>query len=133
MRKPKVENKYNLTMKKIQKLKIGDEYKIKKPLFWRNNIINAWCINGTVGTYQDIKYCTYNEFWIGIYDKPYCNSRIRAYCNCWGGMGTYKFDKFFRPEDIECENDLKVQEELLKTINHLIDERILVMEDGRNS
>lgn len=41
MRKPKVENKYNLTMKKIKKLKVGDEFKIKEPLFWRNNVINA--------------------------------------------------------------------------------------------
>lgn len=30
MRKPKVENKYNLTMKKINNLKVGDESKIKK-------------------------------------------------------------------------------------------------------
>ena len=128
-----MENKYNLTMKKINKLSVGDESKIKEPLFWRNNVINAWRISKLIGTDQDVKYGTDNDIWIGIYDKPYCNSRIRAYCNCWGGMGTYKFDKFFRPEDIECENDLKVQEELLKTINHLIDERILVIKDGRNS
>lgn len=29
MRKPKVENKYNLTMKNINKLSVGDESKIK--------------------------------------------------------------------------------------------------------
>ena len=118
-----MENKYNLTMKKIKKLKVGDESQIKEPLFWRNNVINAWCISGTVGTD--------NEFWIGIYDKPYYNSRIRVYCNCLGGMSTYKFNKFFRFEDIEHENDLKVQEDLLKTVNNLIDEGILVMEDGK--
>ncbi len=131
MRKPKVENKYNLTMKKINKLSVGDESKIKEPLFWRNNVINAWCISGTVGTDKDIQYGTDNEFWIGIYDKPYYNSRIRVYCNCLGGMSTYKFNKFFRSEDIEHENDLKVQEDLLKTVNNLIDEGILVMEDGQ--
>jgi hypothetical protein len=48
-----------------------------------------------------------------------------------GGMSTYKFNKFFRSEDIEHENDLKVQEDLLKTVNNLIDEGILVMEDGK--
>ncbi len=32
---------------------------------------------------------------------------------------------------IEHENDLKVQEDLLKTVNNLIDEGILVMEDGK--
>ncbi|WP_368315306.1 hypothetical protein [Mediterraneibacter gnavus] len=46
-------------------------------------------------------------------------------------MSTYKFNKFFRFEDIEHENDLKVQEDLLKTVNNLIDEGILVMEDGK--
>ncbi|GAA6313844.1 hypothetical protein F290043J8_18700 [Mediterraneibacter gnavus] len=46
-------------------------------------------------------------------------------------MSTYKFNKFFRSEDIEHENDLKVQEDLLKTVNNLIDEGILVMEDGK--
>lgn len=46
-------------------------------------------------------------------------------------MSTYKFNKFFRSEDIEYENDLKVQEDLLKTVNNLIDEGILVMEDGK--
>ena len=131
MRKPKVENKYNLTMKKTNKLSVGDESKIKESLFWRNNVINAWCISGTVGTDKDIQYGTDNEFWICIYDKPYYNSRIRVYCNCLGGMSTYKFNKFFRSEDIEHENDLKVQEDLLKTVNNLIDEGILVMEDGK--
>lgn len=33
MRKPKVENKYNLTMKKINKLMVGDESKIKDHCF----------------------------------------------------------------------------------------------------
>ena len=75
MRKPKVENKYNLTMKKTNKLSVGDESKIKESLFWRNNVINAWCISGTVGTDKDIQYGTDNEFWICIYDKPYYNSR----------------------------------------------------------
>ena len=56
---------------------------------------------------------------------------FRVYCNCLGGMSTYKFNKFFRSEDIEHENDLKVQEDLLKTVNNLIDEGILVMEDGK--
>ena len=48
-------------------------------------------------------------------------------------MCFYKFDKFFRYEDIEYENDFKTQEELLRTVNMLIDEGILVIKDGRNS
>ena len=43
-------NKYDLDMKKVRKLRVGDESKIHKPLFWRNDVINAWCISGAVGT-----------------------------------------------------------------------------------
>lgn len=129
MRKPKVENKYNLTMKKIHKLKVGDESKINEPLYWRNNVVNAWCISKSIGTDQDRRYGTDNEYWIGVYDKPYYNHRVHAHCNCWGGMGTYRFNKFYRDKDIEHENDLQTQEELLRTINMLIDEGILVIEN----
>ena len=69
MRKPKVENKYNLTMKKINKLSVGDESKIKEPLFWRNHVISAWCISKFIGTDRDVKYGANNDIWIGIYDK----------------------------------------------------------------
>ena len=133
MRKPKVENKYNLTMKKINKLSVGDESKIKEPLFWRNNVINAWCLSKFIGTDRDVKYGANNDIWIGIYDKPYYNKRVHTRCDCFGGMCTYKFDKFYQEKDIENELDLKTQEGLLGTVNYLIDEGILVMEDGRNS
>lgn len=133
MRKPKVENKYNLTMKKINKLSVGDESKIKEPLFSRNNVINAWCISKFIGTDQDVKYGANNDIWIGIYDKPYYNRRVHTRCDCFGGMCTYKFDKFYQEKDIENELDLKTQEELLRTVNYLIDEGILVIKDGRNS
>jgi len=46
MRQPTVENKYDLTMAKIRKLKITDRSQIGKPLFWRNDVIGAWCIVG---------------------------------------------------------------------------------------
>ena len=40
-------------------------------------------------------------------------------------MCGYHFEKFFVPESIECENDLKIQELFLKRINWLLDEGIL--------
>lgn len=40
MRSPKVKNKYNLTMKKINKLKVGDESKIKELKV--NSTESAW-------------------------------------------------------------------------------------------
>lgn len=50
MRKPKVENKYNLKPSDINKLIVNDRSKIKEPLFWRNDVINAWCISKSIGT-----------------------------------------------------------------------------------
>ena len=89
-----MENKYNLTMKKIKKLKVGDESQIKEPLFWRNNVINAWCISGTVGTDKDIQYGTDNEFWIVYMISHITIVEFRVIVNCLGGMSTYKFNKF---------------------------------------
>lgn len=53
MRKPKVENKYNLKPGDIPNLVILDRSKIRSPLFWRNDVINAWCISGSVGSDAD--------------------------------------------------------------------------------
>lgn len=125
MRQPKVENKYNLKHRDIPNLVILDRSRICKPLFWRNNVINAWCISGSVGSDADRKYGNDNEYWIGIYDKPYHGKMIRCYCNCWGGMGTYSFKEFFNMKEIENERDLQTQEKLLEIINELIDEGIL--------
>lgn len=133
MRKPKVKNKYNLTMKKINNLKIGDESKICEPLFWRNNVVSAWCISKDIGTDADKRYGTDNSFWIGIYDEPYYGKRFHVKCYSFGGMCGYNFKKFYDEKEIENEIDLQTQEELLKTVNHLIDEGILVMEDEGRS
>lgn len=87
MRKPKVENKYNLKPSDINKLIVKDRSKIKEPLFWRNNVINAWCILKSIGTDADRRFCDDNEVWIGIYDKPYYRHEVHYHCTCWGGMG----------------------------------------------
>lgn len=128
MRQPKVENKYNLKPRDIPNLIILDRSKIKSPLFWRNNVINAWCISGSIGTDADRRYGNDNEYWIGIYDKPYRKKLIHFHCNCWGGMGRYTFNEFFNMEEIENERDLETQEKLLEIINRLIDEKILGVE-----
>lgn len=48
-------------------------------------------------------------------------------------MCGYNFKKFYDEKEIENEIDLQTQEKLLDTINHLIDEGILVMEDEGRS
>lgn len=58
-RKPNVKNKYKLTISKIKKLKVGNREKICKPLFWRNEVIGAWCISGTTAkNSKDVEYGT---------------------------------------------------------------------------
>ncbi|HHU55930.1 MAG TPA: hypothetical protein GXZ48_04490 [Acholeplasmataceae bacterium] len=119
MRKPTVQNKYNLTVADIRKLKVRDRSKIKEPLFWRNNVISAWCI---------LKKYIDNEFWLRIYDedaKAY-GGKIRVSFDVLDGMYTYRFNQFFKEKDIENEMDLKIQELALETINQLIDEGILI-------
>lgn len=126
MRKPIVENKYNLKPGDIKNLIVNDRSKIKEPLFWRNNVINAWCIFKTIGSDADWKYGNENSVWIGIYDKPYYQHEVHFYCHCWGGMGEYKFKEFFNYQEIETEKDFKTQEELLRLINELLDIGILI-------
>lgn len=127
MRTPTVKNKYNLTMTKIRRLKIADRSKVGKPLFWRNDVIGAWCIVGSAGSNMDIMFGTDNEFWIGIYDdnaKAYAG-KFRVHLTSYGGMCGYKFNQFFREKDIENDNDLLIQEKFLCKINELIDLGIL--------
>lgn len=130
MRTPTVENKYNLTMAKIRKLKIADRSKVGKSLFWRNDVIGAWCIVGAAGSEMDTRFGTDNEFWIGIYDnnvKAHAG-KFRVHLTSYGGMCQYKFNQFFREKDIQCDNDLRIQEKFLDKINELIDLGILSQE-----
>ena len=130
MRKPKVKNKYNLTVQDLKRLRVGNREKISDPLFWRNNVINAWCISQTtIKNRRDDEFGTYDEFWIGVYDedaKSYAG-KIRVTFSSYGGMCHYNFKKFFDFSEIENEMDLEIQEKFITTINQLLDEQILVL------
>ena len=129
MRKPNVENKYNLTPAMIPKLSV-DREKVKEPVFWRNNVIDAWCITlNTVKNYSDIEFCTYDEFWIGVYDedaKAYAG-KIQYYFSSYGGMCSYNISNFFDPSEIENEMDLQIQEKAVALLNQLIDEGVFII------
>lgn len=131
MRKPKVKNKYNLTPQNIKKLKFN-RAQIGEPLFWRNNVINAWCITKTtIRNSKDAEFGTYNEFWLGIYDddaKAYAG-KLRVSFSAYGGMCKYEFKKFFDPSEIENELDLQIQEQAISVLNELIDKQILYFEE----
>lgn len=125
MRNPKVENKYNLKSADVGRMIVVDRSKLCEPIFWRNTVINAWCISGSVGTDADRQFGTDNEYWIGIYDKPYYRKDVRLSVTCWGGMGKYEFQEFFNMEEIENERDLETQEKVLEVLNMLLDNGIL--------
>lgn len=118
-------NKYNLTMKQIKNLKIGNRELIKEPLFWRNNVISAWCICASVG---NADFCDETSYWIGIYDedaKAY-KGKVRFNFSTYGGMCGYEFNTFFNPRTIENIDDFDIQKLFLEKINTLIDKGILV-------
>lgn len=131
IRTPKVKNKYNLKPSDIRKLIISDRSKLCEPTFWRNNVIDAWCISGsTAKTAADREYGTYNSYWIGIYDidaKAYAG-KIRYSLDGCGGMTTKCINSFYNPNDIKTEDDLLIQEMLLEKVNSLIDSGILSLE-----
>lgn len=125
MRDVKIKNKYNLTISKIKKLKVNKDL-IKEGSFgfWRNSVVNAWCISGTtIKNTSDNMYGTYNSYWLGIYD----DGKIKIHCDCHGGMCDYNFNSFFREQDIENDIDLEIQEQLLCKVNQLIDNGVLIM------
>lgn len=125
MRNPKVENKYNLKPKDIQKATILNYERLQKPPFWRNDIVQAWCLSGGSGKGYFGDWM--DSYWIGFYDKDAKSyaGKIRLDCTAMEDMCHYKFKKFFDYSEIENEIDLELQEKLLSRINWLIDEGII--------
>lgn len=128
MRKPRVENKYNLKPVDIEKAIVLDYDRLHQSPFWRNNVIQAWCLTGGSGKgyFDDYE----DEYWIGFYDdnaKEYA-SQIRFFCTSFEGMCGYNFKNFFDYTEIDNKDDLELQEKLLERINWLIDERIIRIE-----
>lgn len=126
MRKPKVKNKYKLKISDIKKLKVNrDKMNEHIDLFWRNNVVNAYCIS----QYTDKK--EYGEYWIGIYDinAPAHAGHFRFSLSVWQDMCRYDFENFFNEEEMDNEYDLILQEKFLTKINELLDLGILYVED----
>lgn len=129
MRKTRVENKYNLTPNSVMRLKVNRE-KVNESFFWRNNLINAWCISGNTAKEADEhKFGTYNSFLLYIFDKDsqaFPDQIILSFYE-YGELSFYMFDKFYDFSTIKQESDLEIQEMFLEKINHLIDEGVLII------
>lgn len=114
-------NKYNLTMPLLRKnLYVKNEEGIKKNPFWRNDVIQAWCVSGgTIGEE--------NEYWLGIYDKDaetYAG-KIRIHFTTYDGMCSYDFDRFFTKGSVENRFDFDIQKQFILRINRLIEDGVL--------
>lgn len=133
MRDPRVENKYNLKPKDIEKAIVVDRARLTQPPFWRNYVLQAWCLTGGTG----IGYFggPIDSYFIKFYDtdaKSY-PGKIKLSCSSYEDMCNYKFKKFFNEDEIESEVDLELQEKLLETINWLIDEGIVKIPSIRDA
>lgn len=125
MRRPRIQNKYNIKPKDLEKAVILNYDRVFQPPFWRNDAVQAWCLSdgsgkGFYGGWMD-------SYWIGFYDKDakaYA-SKIRLSCSSMENMCNYNFKKFFDYSEIHNETDLELQEKLLERINWLIDEKII--------
>lgn len=128
-REPTVENKYNLTVVKVRKLRLlVQREKLEKYGFWRNTVIDAWCLSGKCNPRPRDSYETFaDSYWIGFYDEDakHYAGKTRVTFDSFGGMCSYKFNKFYNPNDIDYDVDLKIQEMFLKTINNLIDKKVI--------
>ena len=132
-RTTKVENKYNLKPKDIQKAIVLNKEALHDKPFWRNNVVKAWCLSGGSGEgfYGGYDY----EYWIGFYDDdaPAYKGKIKLQCSSSEGMCTYTFKKFFDLDEIENKYELQLQQELLRVINWLIDSKIIYIEKIQKS
>lgn len=126
MRKPRIENKYNLKPKDIERAIVLDRERLKEEPFWRNDVVKAWCLSWCLSEWvgdEDEEYRTLNssnEYTICFYDS----GEIKLFCT-FMGLFTYNFKTFFDPGKMENINDLILQENLLNRLNWLIDERIV--------
>ena len=125
MRKPKILNKYNLKPKDIQKATILNYDRLHEHPFWRNDVVQAWCLSD--GSGRGLYGDWIDSYWIGFYDKnaKSHSGEIILQCSSYEDICNYNFDTFFDDNDIDNEFDLELQEKLLDRINWLIDEGII--------
>lgn len=117
----KYPNKYNLTPKKIDQLKVLDWGKLKTKT-WHNEAMKpdeVWChIEGAgFGVYGDYD----DEFWIGFYE----DGRVSHSFSCWEGMCSYNFENFYDVNEIENKFDMEIQAKTIRWLNEMIDLGVL--------
>ena len=116
-------NKYNLTPKNINKLKILDWSRLQKKTWYNQAMKDTgewYCHLEGVGKgyYGD----SMSDFWIGFNKK---NDKIDCWFDCMEGMCSYNFEKFYDINAIENKYDMEIQVKAIKWLNQMIDDGIL--------
>ena len=131
------DNKYNLKPKTIQEeYKVADYESLLKhnalgmrtknkygsleaiEPFWYNGAIEAVVRSAGFGSDG---FCD-AEYWIGLYK----DGHIEVNYSAMDGMCNYNFDEFGDTEEMDNESDYDCQYNALKTMNELIDSKVIV-------
>lgn len=130
MRKPKVENKYNIQPKDFEKLKVLDKKKIiDSGLFFRNNANNSYTkILASSNNKQDLQHGSLDECFFIIYDEEDKIEIKFTACELY----SYNFDNFYDYKEIDNMHDLIIQEKFLELLNYLLDEKMIEIDDSNN-
>jgi len=127
IRKPKVENKYNLKPSDINKLIVLDRTELDEAFFRNDNREAFYMIKDVGESFIDFLFGRETRVSIIIYDENAKENKnqIKYSCKRYKESSNYEFNEFFNLNEIENLKDLKSQEFLLRTINELIDLGIL--------
>ncbi len=127
-KKPRVENKYHLTMGDIKSAKIINWERLNQKPFIRNDVIGCYYLreNTNPSKFEE-SIGDYSEYCIRFYPptKENPNGRVTVKCERLGGVHQYRFNYFYNRSNIHNRRDLEIQEKLLKRLNWLIDEKII--------
>lgn len=132
LRKPGVENKYGLTVSKIEDFVVVNKDKlIRSGRVWRNELEFAWCFFQSVGNGRGLYGGEILNVLVEFYDQPQENGKsIKVSCSyIMEDMCDYPFEEFFKEEDMETNWDLELQEVLLAFANFLLDEGIVIFKN----
>lgn len=120
----KVPNKYNIKPEDIKKLKVLDWDKLKEKTWYDVAMEDTgewYCHLGGSnggGLYGQDR----DEFWIGFNKK---DGKVDYGFTSYEGMCKYKFNEFYKVDEIENEWDMNVQVNAMKYLNMLLDEEIV--------
>lgn len=125
-------NKYNLRYADMKRLRPVNAKAVAYAPFWRNNVINAWCLSASTETSETAGFRTSSEYWLAFYDEdaPEHPGETGFYMRR-RGFKNYRPKRFLDAKYIQSSDDLKIQRELIETVNQLIDDGRLYLPEKK--